>query len=68
MMINIFFFFFKKNILKSKNNNLNLKKKKNERIYKINYEYIKKCDLFSKKAMERKEKLKERKMIWILIM
>ena len=60
MMINIFLNFAKKNILKSKNNNLSLKKKKNERIYKINYEYIKKCDLFSKKAMERKEKLKER--------
>ena len=58
MMINIFLNYVKK---KSVYNHLmNLKKKKNNKIFKINSEYISQCEIIWKEEKEKNEKLKEK--------
>ena len=58
IMINIFLNYIKK---KSINSHLmNFKKRKNNKIFKINYEYISQCKLIWKEEREKNEKLKEK--------
>jgi serine/threonine protein kinase len=56
MMINIFLNYAKKNAMK---NNL-IKKRKNNKIFKINSDYINQCEIFGKEDRERNEKFRER--------
>ena len=56
MMINIFLNYAKKNAMK---NNL-IKKRKNNKIFKINSDYINQCEIFEKEDRERNEKFRER--------
>ena len=58
MMISIFLNYAKKNA--TKDNKLNFKKRTNNRIFKINYDYINQCEIINKEDRERNEKLKER--------
>ena len=57
MMISIFLNHAKKNALT--NNKINFKKRKNNKIFKINSDYINQCEIISKADRERNEKLKE---------
>ena len=58
MMISIFLNHAKKNAVT--NNKMNVKKRKNNKIFKINSDYINQCEIISKEDRERNEKLKER--------
>ena len=70
IMINIFLNYIKKNeIFPNNHNNENInnfdsfikkKKTKNNRIYRINNDYIKQCNIISKKQKERYQKIRER--------
>ena len=57
MMISIFLNHAKKNAVT--NNKINFKKRKNNKIFKINSDYINQCEIISKADRERNEKLKE---------
>ena len=57
MMISIFLNHAKKNAVT--NNKINFKKRKNNKIFKINSDYIFQCEIISKADRERNEKLKE---------
>ena len=57
MMISIFLNHAKKNAVI--NNKINFKKRKNNKIFKINSDYINQCEIISKADRERNEKLKE---------
>ena len=57
LMINVFLNFAKKSSMK---NNKYSKKRKHNKIFKINIEYISQCEIIYKKDRERNEKLKER--------
>ena len=57
MMISIFLNYAKKNAVT--NNKINFKKRKNNKIFKINSDYINQCEIISKADRERNEKLKE---------
>jgi len=57
MLISIFLNHAKKNAVT--NNKINFKKRKNNKIFKINSDYINQCEIISKADRERNEKLKE---------
>ena len=57
MMISIFLNHAKKNAVT--NNKINFKKRKNNKIFKINSDYINQCEIINKADRERNEKLKE---------